>query len=256
MLQAGDEGIDVSKWQGVMDWPKAATRVRFAYIRASAGTYIDPRFAINWQQAQAAGVLRGAYHYFYADQPISAQLRVFADLVQGGELRPMLDVEETRGCAPAELAMLVKRFVEEFEARTRQQCGIYTSAGFWNGHVARSDWATAHPLWIAHWNAPAPRLPLDWEGCEAMFWQYGVRRDGPEYGAQSAEIDHDRAMMQWANEPMNLISPTSQMSETAEPAPGPIVVPPLPVTTIEPVSWLSLLFTLLRAVARVLNGAK
>ena len=60
-------GIDVSKWQGEIDWRKVTdAEVRFAYIKATEGTgYTDPCFTANWQSAQSAGLLRGAYHYFH-----------------------------------------------------------------------------------------------------------------------------------------------------------------------------------------------
>ena len=42
-------GVDVSEYQGEIDWPVlAAQNVRFAYIRATEGSgYADPRFAAN-----------------------------------------------------------------------------------------------------------------------------------------------------------------------------------------------------------------
>ena len=46
-------GIDVSRWQGNINWPQAkAAGVTFAYIKATEGGDVaDPGFAINWQAA-------------------------------------------------------------------------------------------------------------------------------------------------------------------------------------------------------------
>lgn len=60
-------GIDVSKWQGVIDWKKVkASGVKFAIIRAGFGIQIDPRFEQNYAGATAAGLHVGAYWYSYA----------------------------------------------------------------------------------------------------------------------------------------------------------------------------------------------
>src|SRR5437763_12676400 len=58
-------GIDVSNWQGSIDWSKvAAVGVRFAFLKASQGTtYTDPTYAANRSAARAAGARAGAYHF-------------------------------------------------------------------------------------------------------------------------------------------------------------------------------------------------
>ena len=60
-------GVDVSRWQGEIDWPKLRTQgANFAYIKATdGGDHLDPMFKTNWQRAKEAGIRRGAYHFFY-----------------------------------------------------------------------------------------------------------------------------------------------------------------------------------------------
>ncbi len=55
------QGVDVSYWQGAIDWQKVATTdVRFAIVRASYGSeFEDPRFSENWRGAKEAGLVRG-----------------------------------------------------------------------------------------------------------------------------------------------------------------------------------------------------
>ena len=59
------EGIDVSHWQGAIDWTMvAASGKRFAYIKASESTdFVDPAFLQNRAGARAAGLYVGAYHF-------------------------------------------------------------------------------------------------------------------------------------------------------------------------------------------------
>ena len=57
------QGIDVSKHQGSIDWPKvAASGVRFAILRAGYGNtaaQVDPYFAVNYTAARSAGLKVG-----------------------------------------------------------------------------------------------------------------------------------------------------------------------------------------------------
>ena len=54
------QGIDVSNWQGDIDWDKVrAAGTQFAFITATeGGDYLDPKFAQNWQAAKRAGISR------------------------------------------------------------------------------------------------------------------------------------------------------------------------------------------------------
>jgi len=58
------DGIDVSFWQGTIDWPTVAQNIDFAFIRASHGVTQDSQFSNYWSQASSAGVSIGPYHYF------------------------------------------------------------------------------------------------------------------------------------------------------------------------------------------------
>lgn len=59
------KGIDVSHWQGEIDFGKvASTSTKFVIIKATQGTgYVDPKFAQNKSRARAAGLLVGYYHF-------------------------------------------------------------------------------------------------------------------------------------------------------------------------------------------------
>jgi lysozyme len=98
-------GIDVSHHQGKIDWAKVrADGVAFAFIKASEGKdHVDSAFKANWAAAQAAGVRRGAYHFFTFCSPGAAQADHFASTVGGsfGELAPVADVEFVGNCGAA-----------------------------------------------------------------------------------------------------------------------------------------------------------
>ncbi|MBC8129318.1 MAG: glycoside hydrolase family 25 protein [Rhizobiaceae bacterium] len=90
-------GIDVSKYQGEIDWGAARDGgVAFAYIKSTeGGDRVDSRFAENWRGAGAAGIPRGAYHFFYWCRDGRSQARWFIDNVprDANALPPVLDVE-------------------------------------------------------------------------------------------------------------------------------------------------------------------
>ena len=94
-----DHGIDVSRFQPRVNWATArASGVNFAFIKATEGIEDrDPMFEAHWRGAGAAGVRRGAYHFFYHCQPAADQARWFIRNVprSPGALPPVLDMEWT-----------------------------------------------------------------------------------------------------------------------------------------------------------------
>ena len=92
-------GIDVAKYQGDIDWTAARQGgVAFAFLKATeGGDRLDDRFHENWREARAAGVPRGAYHFWYHCRPGIEQARWFIDNVprEKGALPPVIDVEWT-----------------------------------------------------------------------------------------------------------------------------------------------------------------
>src|SRR5512140_432888 len=97
------EGIDVSEWQGNIDWKAVhASGREFAVIRVADGSYIDKKFAQNWSGAKAAGMVRGAYQFFRASEDGTTQANILLQHLGGdiGELAPVADVEVTDGVGP------------------------------------------------------------------------------------------------------------------------------------------------------------
>src|SRR5690349_18650218 len=90
-------GVDVSAYQGRIDWPTlAAQDVDFAYIKATEGSgFVDERFEDNLRGAREAGLLVGAYHFFSFESPGRSQAeRIFATVPADGDLLPVaVDVE-------------------------------------------------------------------------------------------------------------------------------------------------------------------
>ena len=90
-------GIDVSKFQGDIDWNAVASSgVKFAWIKATeGGDRLDNRFQANWAGAKAAGVAHGAYDFVYWCRPPLEEMANFEQIapVEQDALPPVLDVE-------------------------------------------------------------------------------------------------------------------------------------------------------------------
>jgi len=91
-------GIDVSKFQGDIDWNAVANSgVKFAWIKATEGGDPDARFQANWEGAKAAGIPHGAYHFVYWCRSPLEEIQIFEQNapVEDGALPSVLDAEAT-----------------------------------------------------------------------------------------------------------------------------------------------------------------
>lgn len=90
------KGVDVSAYQGEIDWNTLSDGLSFAFIKATEGSgYTDPRFEYNLSEALKTDLLVGAYHFFSYDSSGAAQARHFIETVPKikGMLPPVIDVE-------------------------------------------------------------------------------------------------------------------------------------------------------------------
>jgi lysozyme len=191
------DGIDVSHWQGVIDWDAVARAgIRFAFIKATEGaTYTDPSFQRNRSEARRAGVLTGAYHYFRSSSEVDKQVenffRVTGPLVEL-DLPPVLDVEDPAqwtGKSKLHLTELVLRWLDGVEKGLGIKPLVYVSPSFAESMLDdRCARLGEFPLWVAHWDAVQPRVPLPWTAW--TFWQHSSK--GKVAGITENVVDLDR----------------------------------------------------------------
>ena len=185
-------GIDVSYYQGVVNWPKVkAAGVGFAVIRVADGAnFKDPKFATNWAGTQAAGIIRGGYQFFRPEQDPMAQAKIMIDAIgtyQDGDLPPTIDVEISDGIAPAKLAANLGIYIDAIEDGLGVEPIVYTGSYFWRDNVgAPTTWSDA-PMWIAAYGPTCPTILNAWTNWQ--FWQYSG--SGTMAGVASAvDLDH------------------------------------------------------------------
>lgn len=182
-------GVDVSTYQGDVDWPALrAQGVDFAFIKATEGSSLqDRQFSANWENAQAAGVRVGAYHFFSYDSPGETQADNFISMVPvtAGALPPVVDIEfygdklenlPDKAHVKSVLDPLLRRLEEFYGVKpilyvTYRSYALYLREGY-----------EAYPLWVSR-----PLLaPFDknWS-----FWQYSHSAELEGYDGAERRID-------------------------------------------------------------------
>ncbi|HEY8263928.1 MAG TPA: GH25 family lysozyme [Methyloceanibacter sp.] len=198
------QGIDVSAWQGKIDWGKArAAGTRFAFIKATeGGDHLDPKFLENWEGAKRAGVARSAYHFLYWCRPAHEQalwfmLNVPAD---ADALPPVLDLEwntHSKTCpkkiSRAKALEKIKAMLVAMESHTGKKPIIYTDPLF-HREVLEGELTDYH-----FWLRSVAAEPQDkYANRRWTFWQFtttgkvpGIagKVDRNVYGGDDADWD-------------------------------------------------------------------
>lgn len=197
-------GIDVSHHQGGIDW-NAVKRsgVEFVFMKATeGGDFKDPKFKANWQGAAAAGIHRGAYHFYILCRPGRDQAQNFIDSVPAGGsvLPPVVDLEFRGNCkqkpGEAELKKELGIFLERIELHYRQNPILYMTKEFYEAYHGKLGFK--NPLWVRSLLLEPKYAKKDW-----LFWQYHNRgrRDGINGPVDLNVYRFDRARFQ------NLLGP-------------------------------------------------
>lgn len=155
------KGIDVSKWQGSIDFAKASKEVSFVIMKASEGVgFVDPQF-LNYQTgARKAGLLTGYYHFARPDLGNKAEdeadffLKTIGEIKNGEVL--CLDFEVSYNQA----VTWCKRWLD----RISSQLQGYKPLIYLNFSLTKSyDWSAVskadYGLWLAWYNEGLPQVP-------------------------------------------------------------------------------------------------
>ena len=199
-VRGGTIGVDVSSWNGTMNWKKAKSAgVDFAIIRVgfrgygSGGINDDTRFVSNISGAISAGIKVGVYFYSQAINAVEAveEASYCVKKVQGyGLSLPIfIDTEDTGsgGAGRADGLSVAKR-----TAVCKAFCQTVTSAGYRAG-VYSGKWyfenklnagvLSSYTIWLAQWGVDAPTYKGKYD-----IWQYSDKGKGSTYGC-SGYID-------------------------------------------------------------------
>lgn len=187
------KGIDVSKYQGQIDWAKvAASGVKFAFIRI--GTIkggMDPYFLYNIQNAQANGIKVGVYIYSYATNVEMAQLEATLVITWlnefGLQLPVAYDVEDKchTAMSTGDLFNMINTFCMLIDAAGYYPM-VYTYKSFYHGKLGTSPW----DKWMAQYNDSLNTSET------VAFWQYSSSGSVPGI---SGRVDMDYQYKDYSN---------------------------------------------------------
>ena len=186
-------GIDVSHYQPHIDWAKVAgAGFSFAFCKATEGVASrDELFGSYWRQMRAAGIVRGAYHFFLPTDNAADEAAHFCDVLDriGGGLRaddlpPVCDVERAGDMSIAELSASVHAWCDAVRTHFGRTPMLYLSKGFGGLDDSFGDF----PLWVARYaNVPDPGVPHGWS--DWAFWQTADHGEVPGVSGTNVDIN-------------------------------------------------------------------
>lgn len=165
--------IDVSRYQGTIDWAKvAAAGYKGAMLKTVSTNrklskraddlYIDPTFETNYRNAKAAGLDVGVYYYTYAtsEAMADAELALVRQAVYGKEITMPLavDVEENKlkPMTTLDLTNLTAYALEQVE-----KMGFYAQLYTYTGYKYELDMArlsSRWDVWLADYTGKTPKV--------------------------------------------------------------------------------------------------
>lgn len=176
-------GIDVSQWQGTINWEKVkADGIDFAIIRAggrffvSGGLYFDDNFYQNIKAAQDAGIMVGVYYFSQAVTTAEAREEAnwVLDYIEGYDLQLPIYMDYEMSSDPsgrinnlskATRTANAKAFCSVIEA-AGYETGVYSNLNFLNNSIDGAQLSGLYNMWAAQYNYRCQYAS------DYIMWQY------------------------------------------------------------------------------------
>lgn len=169
-------GIDVSEYQGVIDWKEADSienfKIGFVVVRATCGVdKVDDTFKENWKQLRSKKIIRGAYHYYRPNENSIAQAKFFVKTVKlnKGDLPPILDIEQLpENQSVDSLKVGLHRWLDYVDAHYNVKPIIYSGESYYKDFL--KDEFSDYTFWVANYNFWEENIKENW-----LFWQFSEK---------------------------------------------------------------------------------
>lgn len=171
-------GIDVSHYQGKIDWASAAndSHVNFVYLKMTEGIdLVDNTYQHNLNEARRHGIKVGSYHFFRPNTSASSQFRNFKNVFdpRTQDLLPVVDVEVMpKGLAKSKFDSCLLELLKLIEKEYGKKPMIYTGQNFYNKHFHGTSFVNEYKFWIATY---ADDQPVLWGNDDYLIWQYSAK---------------------------------------------------------------------------------
>lgn len=163
-------GIDVSGYQGKIDFNVVKRKYDFVIIKSGYSTKTVDTWETNYKNAKAAGMKIGAYWYTYAEtiEEAKREAQAFVRALEGKTLDfpVFVDIEEPEMFKRGKqfCTDVARAFINTLNGND-YYCGIYGSA-YWITNFIDKTIRVNVPMWIADY-----RGSCGYEG--AGIWQWG-----------------------------------------------------------------------------------
>ena len=167
--------IDVSRYQGTIDWDKLAGKIGGAMLKTVStnksfgGIYIDPMFETNYAACRRLGIPVGAYYYTYAQDAatVQAELDKLHQALEGTilTLPDAVDVEDNK-LKPLSADALTDLVIAAADAI--ESWGLYAMVytyTYYSQTELNMDRLSAYDIWIADYRGKRPTR-------KHGMWQY------------------------------------------------------------------------------------
>lgn len=185
------EGIDVSEWQGNINFKKVKEAgIEVVYIRSSQGfSYEDSQFEKNYEEAKKQDLKVGVYHYVTArsEEEARTQAKFFVSKVSNKEIdcKLAMDFEYFPNLSKSEVNKIALAFIQETEKLSGKKAVVYSDA--YNASSKFEGEITSYPLWIAEYGVREPENNGNWKNWEGF--QY---TDKGRVSGISGNVDRDK----------------------------------------------------------------
>jgi len=187
VTSSGVLGIDVSKWNGTIDWNAVKNAgvnyviIRCGYRGSSTGALIeDPTFRANIKGATSAGLKVGVYFFTQAVNEVEAveEASMVLSLISGYNISypVFLDVESSGGRADsisADVRTSVCNAFCQTIANSGYATGIYANKTWLTGKINVGSLGSSYKVWLAQYAATASY------GGKYQIWQYSSKGSVP-----------------------------------------------------------------------------
>ncbi len=172
-------GIDVSQWNGRLDWARLASLgVDFAILKiGSTRSGLDPTFVYNYTEAKKAGIKVGCYYYTYATSVADAKADAedMLRMMQGYtfDYPVYMDLEDPtqEKLGKQVLTDMCVAFIECLQ-EAGYYAGLYTNQNWLTNYLDTELITARYDVWLARWRASgAPEWPAAY-GTRTGLWQY------------------------------------------------------------------------------------
>lgn len=185
------EGIDVSSWQGEIDFSQVKkSGIEVVYIKSSEGfRSVDSYFEQNYANAKNAGLKVGFYHYVTARSVEDAvkQAQFFVSTISGKnpDCKLAMDFESFGSLGREEINQIALTFMQTVKNVSGKDVIIYSDE--YNANSTFESNLATYPLWVAQYEVSEPTVREHWSNWAG--WQYTDRGEVPGI---SSYVDRDK----------------------------------------------------------------